>query len=283
MIRRLLVILVACLLVPMSVALGNTTVFFESCQTATLLNSGVTSDVISSSGYEFTCTRDKLFTGGTGQIIGRTVHVPWPEGVESQAVTTPPPGVTDHKARMTLRRVDGQVFDLPSFTVKILANTAGAGAALEIMPLVDGEDAFNDPIAFDVSGYGGQTFSYNTSPNPWGSTALLTGFDTYKINLYVDFAFVDMTLVSPVADGACCLADNTCVELTPSDCASQGGASQGVGTNCGCSPCLPPLETFVAVLMGTDTDPSHQLACDFDGSGTPDGADIQGFVMALLQ
>ncbi|MCB9853901.1 MAG: hypothetical protein H6819_12445 [Phycisphaerales bacterium] len=270
-----------CLMLTPATALA--TVFFESCQAATLLDSGVTSDTISSSGYEFTYTRDKLFTGGTGQIIGRAVHVPWPDGVEAQAVTTPPPGVTDHKARMTLRRVDGNVFDWPAFTVKILANTAGAGAAIEIMPLVNGEDAFADPIAFNVTGFSGQTFSYDTSPNPWGSTALLTGYDTYKIALYVDFAMVALTLNSSVNDGACCLPDHSCVELTTSDCISQGGTSQGVGTNCGCAPCLVPLDTFVAVLVGTDTDPSHQLACDFDGSGTTDGKDIQGYVTALLQ
>lgn len=259
------------------------TVFFEGCQAATLLDSGVTSESISSSGYVFTYTRDKLFTGGTGQIIGRAVRVPWPEGVEAQAVTTPPPGVTDHKARMTLRRVDGNVFDLTAFTVKILASTAGAGGAIEIMPLVDGEDAFNDPIAFDVSGYSGQTFSYDTSPNPWGSTALLTGYDTYKIALYVDFAMVALTLNSGIGDGACCFPDHSCVELTSNDCISQGGTSQGVGTNCGCAPCLVPVETFVAVLLGADTDPSHQLACDFDGSGVTDGNDVQGYVTALLQ
>jgi len=28
--------------------------------------------------------------------------VAWPVGVEAQAVTTPPPGVTDYKARITL-------------------------------------------------------------------------------------------------------------------------------------------------------------------------------------
>ena len=175
-----------------------TTVFFDSSQTATLVTSGVTSDTISSNGHLFTYTRDKLFTGGTGQIIGRQVRVPWPVGVEAQAVTTPPPGVTDYKARMTLRRVDGGVFDLKSFSLRLLANTGGAGAALEIMPLVNGEDAFSDPIQFDVTGYYGATFSYDTSPNHLGSTALLTGFDTYKVSLYVDFAFVALRFESPV-------------------------------------------------------------------------------------
>ena len=62
--------------------------------------------------------------------------VPWPQGVEAQAVTVPPPGVTDYKARITLQRVDGAVFDLTAFTAKLLANTAGAGADFEIMPLL---------------------------------------------------------------------------------------------------------------------------------------------------
>jgi hypothetical protein len=107
-------------------ATAATTVFFGESQVATLEAEGVTWDTISSRGYEFTSTRDKLFTGGTGHVIGRQVRVPWPDGVEAQAVTTPPPGVTDHKARITLARVDGDQFDLTAFTAKLLANTAGA-------------------------------------------------------------------------------------------------------------------------------------------------------------
>ena len=42
-----------------------TIIFFDSSQTATLVASGVTSDTISSTGYLFTYTRDKLFGGGT--------------------------------------------------------------------------------------------------------------------------------------------------------------------------------------------------------------------------
>ncbi len=174
--------------------IAATTVFFDASQVATLVASGVTSDTISSNGYLFTYTRDKLFTGGTGQPIGRPVRVPWPDGVEAQAVTTPPPGVTDYKARITLQRVDGNVFDLTAFTARLLANTAGAGGAIEIMPVVNGEDAFADPLYFDATGYYGSTFSYDTSPNYLGSTALLKGYDTYKIGLYVDFALIALIL-----------------------------------------------------------------------------------------
>jgi hypothetical protein len=173
---------------------ASSVVFFDSSQVAALVESGITWDTVRSNGYLFTYTRDKLFTGGTGHVIGRQVRVPWPEGVEAQAVTTPPPGVTDYKARITVKRVDGDVFGLMSFTAKLLANTAGAGGSIEIMPLLNGEDAFNDPIYFDATGYYGGTFSYDESPNPWGSTAALKGFDTYKIGLYVDFAFTALTL-----------------------------------------------------------------------------------------
>jgi hypothetical protein len=220
---------------------ADTTVFFEPCQVATPVSSGITSDTIRSGDYLFTYTRDKLFTGGTGQPIGRPVRVEWPAGVEAQAVTTPPPGVTDYSARIVLQRSDGQVFDLRSFTAKLLANTAGAGAAIEIMPLLNGEDGFADPLAFDATGYYGQTFSYDTSPNPQGSTALLTGFDTYKITLYVDFALVALTLDSP-APGlrSCCLPGLGCSDLTAETCVLQGGAPLAAGTSCSCDPCLAP-------------------------------------------
>lgn len=172
-----------------------TFVFFDDSQVATLVESGVTWDAISSDGCLFKYTRDKLFTGGIGpDPIGRTVRIPWPQGVEAQAVTEPPPGVTDYKARLTLQRVDGDVFDLTAFTAKLLANTAGAGADIEIMPKLNGEDGFNDPLYFNASGYYGQSFSYDATPNYLGSTARLKGFDAYAITLYVDFALTALTL-----------------------------------------------------------------------------------------
>ena len=162
--------------------------FFNSSQTATLVASGVTSDTISSNGYLFTYTRDKLFTGGGG-MTGRPVRVPWPEGVEAQAITVDPVG----KAQITISRVDGNVFDITAFTAQLLANTVGAGGAIEVMPMLNGEDAFSDPLAFDATGVANQTFSYNDGTTP--STSLLTGFDTYKFSLYVDFALTGITLV----------------------------------------------------------------------------------------
>lgn len=174
---------------------AGTVTFFNSQQVATPVASGVTSDTISSNGYLFTYTRDKLFTGGLGGgPIGRPVRVPWPTGVEAQAVTTPPPGVTDYKARITLSRVDGAVFDIPTFTAKLLANTAATGASFEVMPVLNGEDAFNDPVYFDATGYYGSVFTYTEAGGYYGSTTILKGYDTYKIGLFVDFALIGLTL-----------------------------------------------------------------------------------------
>lgn len=174
---------------------AGVTVFFNSNQVAELVATGTTWDTISSEGYLFTYTRDKLFTGGVGLTnpVGRFVVVNWPSGVQAQAVTAgPQPG----GAQITIARVDGELFDMPAFTFKLLANTAGAGASLEIMPILNGEDGLNNPLYFDATGYYGGQFSYDTTPSYLGSTAALTNYEAYKIKLYVDFAFIALTLDS---------------------------------------------------------------------------------------
>src|SRR6185436_10897983 len=107
-----------------------TNVFFNSSQTTNLVAAGTTSDTISSEGYLFTVTMDKLFTGGVGLTnpIGRYLRVHWPDGLEAQAVTA---GPNPSGARITLKRQDGEPFAIPSFTIQLLANTGGAGASLE--------------------------------------------------------------------------------------------------------------------------------------------------------
>lgn len=164
--------------------------FFDPSQVMTLVSSGTTSDTISSNGYLFTYTRDKLFTGGVGLTtpIGRDERISWPQGVEAQAITVAPYG----KAQITLSRVDGNIFDITAFSARLLANTAATGAAFEVMPLVNGEDAYNDPVFFDASGYYWSTFAYD-SGTP--AMTLLSGYDTYKFTLFVDFAVTGLTLV----------------------------------------------------------------------------------------
>jgi hypothetical protein len=182
--------------------IAATVTFFDPLQIATLVTEGTTWDKIRSNGYYFTYTRDKLFTGGGGVPIGRPVRVPWPQGVEAQAVTA---GPNPSKAKITIERVDGDVFDLNAFTAKLLANTAGAGADFEVVPFLDGEEVLPDPVIFNATGYYGQSFSYDTTPNPLGqSTAPLTGYDKYTIDLYVDFAWTALTLIGapiPAAPG----------------------------------------------------------------------------------
>lgn len=163
-----------------------TITFFDSSQTTNLVASGTTSDTLCSEGYLFTFTRDKLFTGGVGLTnpIGRYVRVPWPEGLEAQAVTA---GPNPRGARMDIQREDGQPFAIQSFTAKLLANTAGAGGSWEIMPLLNGEDGVPDPYMYNASGFAGSQFTYTTPE--------LAGYDAYKITLYVDFALMRLTVV----------------------------------------------------------------------------------------
>ncbi len=169
-----------------------TTVFFNPSQMATPVASGDTSETVKCSGYVFTYSLDKYWypgiSLGPGTPTGRFQSVVWPNGLHAQAITAGPSGpvTTGGGATVTIKRVDGTSFDLKTFTAKLLANTAGAGGAFEIMPLLNDNDGFPDPLTLDATGYGGQTFTY--------ATPSLTGFDTYQINLYVDFALTGVTL-----------------------------------------------------------------------------------------
>lgn len=183
----------------LSIVLGSfqaravTTVYFNPSQTTNLVSTNATSDTISSEGYVFTYSRDKFFTGGTTNPPGRYVRVFWPDGLEAQYVTAgPSPG----KAQITVRRLDGDVFDLTAFSAKLLANP-GAGRALEIVPFLNGEEPLNDPLVFDVSsGYYGSVHSFDTTtPSHIGSTATLTHYDAYVINFSLDFALTSLTVV----------------------------------------------------------------------------------------
>lgn len=166
------------------------TEYFDPGQIATIVEEGPDYDTVTCQGFLFTYTRDKFFTGGGSEPIGRPVRVAWPDGIEAQYVTA---GPNPRKAEILVRRVDGQIFDLTAFTARLLAN-AGAGRAIEIVPMLDGEEPLNDPLYFDVSGAYGQSFSYDTSPNPNGSTAELVNYDAYKITLTLDFALTALTL-----------------------------------------------------------------------------------------
>lgn len=186
---KLRILLLAVLIVLPHAVDAATIIFFENSQAATLLEAGDTSDTIGSNGYRFTFSRDKLFLSGTG----RHVRVPWPEGVEAQAVTVG--RVRKAKARISISRVDGKIFAISAFTIKLLANTVGAGGAIEVMPQLNDEDGYKDPIFFLASGIANQTYAFDTASKRQ-STSLLSGFDTYTISLYVDFALTAITLIA---------------------------------------------------------------------------------------
>ncbi len=168
-----------------------TNVFFNASQTATVISSNLNVVTIRSGAYLFTHTVDGYWSPYQGgPPTGRFFSVFWPTGIHAQALTAGPSvGIG---ANIIIKRVDGKLFDLRAFTGKLLANTAGTGGAFEIMPLLDGEDALNDPLMFNCSGYGGQSFPH---------TPMLTGYDTYKIHLWVDWAITALTLIdtNPVA------------------------------------------------------------------------------------
>lgn len=182
-------VLVGCAWLCAPAAPAVTTIFFNATQTETLVSSNLTVRTISSSGYLFTYTQDDWWSATPGgPATGRFSSVLWPDGVDAQTLTAGPGGTlpTQTSASITIKRVDGMPFELASFTGRILGNTAGAGAAFEVMPQLNGNDAFANPLTYDATGYGGASFTYNPG---------LTGYDTYIISLWMDYALTHLTLV----------------------------------------------------------------------------------------
>jgi hypothetical protein len=190
--KRLVIFLAAaCVLALVSSAQAVTNNFFNASQTMTIVSSNMTDITISSGGYLFTYSQDGYFTGGVGMTnpVGRFFSVVWPNGVQAQAITVQPPPPTPPApsgANITITRVDGKLFDLQSFTGKILLNTAGAGGAFEVTPQLNGNDALGSPFQYDCTGYAGTSFPYATA---------FVGYDTYQIHMWGDFALTQLTLV----------------------------------------------------------------------------------------
>jgi len=162
-----------------------TNVFFTGSQTATLVVSNINAVTIQSGDYRFTYSADGYWSSGGGTPTGRFFSIVWPNGVQAQAITAGP--LLGNGANITLKRADGKVFDLEAFTGKILLNTAGAGGAFEIMPLLNGNDAFPNPAQYDCTGYAGASFPYTTA---------LSGYDTYQIHMWGDYALTALTLIA---------------------------------------------------------------------------------------
>jgi hypothetical protein len=215
--NKLPALLLSCLLfAPATQAATNTNIFFSASQTMTVTASNMTTVTINSGGYRFTYSQDGYFTGGVGLTnpVGRFFSVVWPNGVQAQAYTAGP--LVGNGANITIKRADGKLFDLQSFTGKILLNTAGAGGAFEIMPLLNGNDAFPNPLQYDCTGYGGMSFPYTTA---------LVGYDTYQIHMWGDFALTALMLtdtnpVVPVSN----ITNTITANASPIGAGTVGGA-----------------------------------------------------------
>ena len=190
-----------------SSSLAATNVFFNSWQTATVVATNMTATTIRSRNYLFTYSVDGWWSAYPGgPTTGRLQPVSWPNGVDAQTITAGSSGPLSQQisASITIRRVDGQPFDLQIFTGKILGNTAGVGAAFELMPQLNGNDAFPNPLTYDATGIAGQSFGY---------APMLTGYDTYILNLWMDYALTQLT----VADASVIAEPTLHIARTPSN------------------------------------------------------------------
>jgi hypothetical protein len=244
----------ACLVLPLSLvaipAAAMTINFFNPTRPASLLASSTTSRTLRSGGYLFTHTVDGYWSSYPGgPPTGRFFSVFWPNGVQAQAVTAGPD--TGIGANITIRRADGQPFELRSFTGRLLANTAATGGAFEIMPKLHGEDAFNDPVMFDASGYAGNAFAHSPA---------LAGYDTYVIHLWVDWALVALTVVDsdPIVPASLQLS------LTATNSVQISWSADAAGYTLEQTPGLEPANWFQvtnsATVAGTNLQVSVPLA-----------------------
>lgn len=189
-----------------------TNVFFDVSQTATLVVSNINAVTLRSGDYLFTYSADGYWSAGGGTPTGRFFSVFWPAGVQAQAITAGP--LLGTGANITLMRADGKLFDLQAFTGKILLNTAGAGGAFEIMPQSNGNDAFNNPLQYDCTGYAGMSFPYTT---------VLAGYDTYQIHMWGDFALTALTLIDTNPPVPPAPSFNIAVSASPVGAGTAGG------------------------------------------------------------
>lgn len=197
---------------------ANTNVFFNASQTATLVTSNVNAVTINSGGYLFTYSVDGAWS--SGGTTGRSFTVSWPTGVEAQAITAGASAGTG--ANITITRADGKLFDMQSFTGEILLNTAGAGGAFEIMPQINGNDAFANPLQYDCTGYAGQTFSYTTA---------LSNYDTYQIHMWGDFALTALVLTDTNPIPAAGVTNVITTSVLPVGAGTAGGGGNYVSNS----------------------------------------------------
>ena len=82
---------------------------------------------------------------------------------------------------------------------------------------------------------------------------------------------LQVTYTTGTITGSCCLSDNSCQELSPTQCASLGGTYGGDGTVCTPNPCVAPTGACCATNGACATTTSTQCASSggtYEGDGT---------------
>ncbi len=233
---------------------------------------------------------------------GSTVHTVWNDDWEEYyllPIDAPPltvefdeDGGTDNRhwimANSTVELAT--TLSPPPVIVAATIDAHGISPIESVVQLVFSDDVAGTFDALDVLLLGDVTGAYaplNTVYVPATRTATITYIglpnDTYSVMVSSDgIAVAGVKLDGEVDDSA--WWDTT---LLPSGDGQPGGdAVFGFSIIAGDANCdqildLSDIEPFVAVLIGTDTDPCHILRANMDNGPTVDGDDIQLFVDAL--
>jgi hypothetical protein len=138
--------------------------------------SGSYSNLLTSNGYRFTYSQNKVITSVNNAV--------WPTGLHLQELTSGSVG----PAKATIARIDKKPFSIVSFSATLLCSVVGESASFKWVPRLLGEDLLNDEVLYSTNGYGtGTTLTFN-------SLSLLTGGDSYSVTFPCDVVLNSITV-----------------------------------------------------------------------------------------
>ncbi|MHC4991832.1 MAG: hypothetical protein ACYTGC_12710, partial [Planctomycetota bacterium] len=158
-----------------------------------------------------------------------------------------------------------------------VANTAQLAGELTVS-LADG---FSPPV--------GSTFTLVAAGAVNGEFDTTTLPPDLELSYLADEVLVEVVGVAPI--GACCLNDNSCVQLTQTDCELQGGGYQGDDTTCAENPCavtgdingdgMVDVDDLVLLILAWGPCPVPPAECpaDINDSGM---VDVDDLVLLIL-
>jgi len=133
---------------------------------------------------------------------------------------------------------------------------SSAQMATDVQNWLDGTAANNGWVLIgnETALQTAKRFQSRENPNP-----------DVRPSLLIDFT-------PPATDGACCLVDDSCQLTNNLDCDALQGVFQGIGTNCGTSPCAGLIIGACCVADGTCTITTNTICTVTGGSFQGDGA-----------